>query len=399
MRSFLHRAGVTISFFFFLAVPLFVSAATLGVSPSSGAYTVGKTFPVTINVSSASQSINAISGTLRFPTDELQVVSVSKTGSVLSLWVQDPSFSNSVGSVDFEGVVPNPGFQGSNGRVITVNFKVIGPGSAAVKLSNGSVLANDGSGTNILDILNNASFALSAAKVSAPPPVSIPVESAPAGTPSFVIKALPSNSPTDSQPMFSFVVTNPSAPIDHYTIQIDSGTPGTWQDDGSGVYQTSPLEPGAHTMSVQAYDTLGNFIPASLNFSIAPVAPTPTSSTSKTSWFQSLSSSLTIYLALIIPIVALLFALFYLIFHGVHRVRISRSKFQRELRDVEHLVDKAFVLLKEDVEDSIRLLERTRSRRKLTQEEDRLIERLRQNLIDAEAVIHSEVRKVERGLE
>lgn len=78
---------------------------------------------------------------------------------------------------------------------------------------------------------------------------------------------------------------------------------------------------------------------------------------------------------------------------------MSRSRFSKELRDVERLVDKAFVLLKEDVEDSIRLLERTRSRRKLTQEEDRLIERLRQNLRDAEGVIHDQVRKIEKEVE
>jgi len=398
MRSFLHRTKVLVATIFFFAVPFLVSAATLNVSPSAGTYTVGKTFPITVNVSSASQSVNAVSGTLNFPTDELQVVSVSKTGSVLSLWVQDPSFSNSAGTVSFEGVVPNPGFQGSNGRVVTVNFKVIAKGVATVKLSNGSVLANDGSGTNVLDTLNNANFTLNSATVSAPVPT--PVESAPVNAPSFTITALPSSNPADSEPRFSFVVSNSSAPIDHYTIQIDGGTPGTWQDDGSGVYQTPSLEPGKHTLSVQAYDTAGNFIPASTSFTIAVATPqakiAPTVSVS--SWFQAFSSSLTFYLALTIPILALLFLFFYLIMHGAHKVRMSKSKFQRELHDVERLVDKAFVLLKEDVEDSIRLLERTRSKRKLTQEEDRLIERLRQNLRDADTVIHDQVRKVEDSL-
>jgi|GEM_PF-6898862 len=116
------------------------------------------------------------------------------------------------------------------------------------------------------------------------------------------------------------------------------------------------------------------------------------------SLFTPLVSSFETYLTLVIPLLALVFALVYLVFHAVHAVRMRRSKFQHELRDVERLVDKAFSLLKEDVEDSIRLLERTRSRRKLTQEEDRLVERLRQNLRDAEDVIHSEVRKVEESL-
>ena len=394
MRSFLHRASIVLSLLFFFAVPVFASAATLGISPASGSYTVGKTFAATVVVSSSDQSINAVSGTLTFPTNELQVVSVSKTASVLSLWVQDPSFSNTAGTVDFEGVVPNPGFQGSGGRVITINFKVIGQGSATAKLSNGSVLANDGSGTNILDTLNNATFTLTPAPVSAdtaPPPTVAPASSAS----TLIIQDVTTDS-SNPQQKFSFAVNNPSAPIDHYTVQIDNGTPDTWRDDGTGVYEAPSLEPGKHTLVVQAYDATGNFVSASIDFSIIGA---PSSAVSpKTNWFASLASSLTGYLALVIPLLALLFALLYLVFHGVHRVQISRSKFQRELRDIERLVDKAFVLLKEDVEDSIRLLERTRSRRKLTQEEDRLIERLRQNLRDAESVIHGQVRKVEDSL-
>lgn len=120
-------------------------------------------------VSSSRQAINAISGILSYPIDKLQVTSVSKIGSVLSLWVQEPSFSNSRGTVTFEGVVPNPGFNESNGRVLSVNFRVVGTGPAEVALTSGSLLANDGYGTNVLKSLGSANYVLIEGKTELPP--------------------------------------------------------------------------------------------------------------------------------------------------------------------------------------------------------------------------------------
>ena len=71
-----------------------------------------------VNVSSPDQPMNAAQGEISFPTGELEVLSVSKTNSILNLWVQDPTFSNYDGTVDFSGVAVNPGFQGNNGTVL-----------------------------------------------------------------------------------------------------------------------------------------------------------------------------------------------------------------------------------------------------------------------------------------
>ena len=61
------------------------SAASLYFSPSSGSYTVGSTLSVNIYVASADQAINAASGVISFPSDKLEVVSLSKSGSIFSL--------------------------------------------------------------------------------------------------------------------------------------------------------------------------------------------------------------------------------------------------------------------------------------------------------------------------
>ncbi len=149
---------------------LVAQAQTIYISPASDSYYIGQAFSVRVNVSSQTQAVNAVSGTVSFPSDLLQVVSISKTDSIMSLWVQDPSFSNAAGTVDFAGVVLNPGFIGSSGKALTINFKAVNSGQAKVKLVEGSLLANDGQGTNILSSLGSADFDIGAGAAAVEPP-------------------------------------------------------------------------------------------------------------------------------------------------------------------------------------------------------------------------------------
>ncbi|MDO8574946.1 MAG: cohesin domain-containing protein, partial [bacterium] len=149
-------------------------AATLYFSPSSGTYSTGRNFTVSVRVDS-SQALNAVSGVVIFPASKLEVSSVSKTGSIFNLWVQEPSFSNvdSLGNVRFEGIVLNPGFTG-DGKLLSVTFRVKAAGEADLSFSSGSVLANDGLGTNILNNLDTANFVLSVGAISTPEEVATP---------------------------------------------------------------------------------------------------------------------------------------------------------------------------------------------------------------------------------
>lgn len=144
----------------FGVLPVAAQGASFIFSPSAGSYQVGQNFSVAIKVSSSDQAINAASGVISFPIDRLEVVSISKANSKINFWVQEPSFSNTIGSVNFEGVILNPGFQGQSGEVIIINFKVKGIGVSVVSFSSGSILANDGLGTNIIYGLGQATFSL-----------------------------------------------------------------------------------------------------------------------------------------------------------------------------------------------------------------------------------------------
>ncbi len=158
----MKRVLFVLSFGIFLyASPSVVFAARLSLYPSSATVNVGQTVSMSVIIASSDQAANAVSGNLSFPANKLQVVSVSKANSILSLWVEEPSFSNSAGTVTFQGVVPNPGFQSGRGTVLTVVFKAIAAGPANVSFSQASVLANDGSGSDILSDFQGASINVS----------------------------------------------------------------------------------------------------------------------------------------------------------------------------------------------------------------------------------------------
>jgi hypothetical protein len=158
----------------FFLLPIQASAATLSLSPSDTSVSVGSTIIETVIVSSSDQAMNAISGTITFPANTLQVVSISKANSVLSLWVQDPTFSNTNGTISFSGVVPNPGFTGNHGQVISIQFRGKKAGVAKVSFSSESqVLANDGNGTDVLTATSPATVTVtSSTPVPTPPPTS-----------------------------------------------------------------------------------------------------------------------------------------------------------------------------------------------------------------------------------
>lgn len=157
-----YKLGIIAVFFF---LPLTVRAAFLDISPSSGSYKTGANFTVGVYVGT-SESINAISGRVYFPTDKLETVSVSKSGSIFSLWVQEPIISS--GIVSFEGIILNPGYTGTSGKLVNITFKVKAAGDAKLGFSSASVLANDGKGTNVLTNIGSASYSLGDTTPSSP---------------------------------------------------------------------------------------------------------------------------------------------------------------------------------------------------------------------------------------
>jgi hypothetical protein len=143
------------------ALPVAAQAATLYFSPSSGSHDIGSDFNVTVGVNTAGVAINAAQATVSFPTNLLEVRSVAKSGT-LTLWPIEPSYSNSSGTISFAGGLPNPGYTGSGGSIITITFRGKAEGTASVTLGSASVLKNDGLGTNVYSGSNSGSYTITA---------------------------------------------------------------------------------------------------------------------------------------------------------------------------------------------------------------------------------------------
>jgi hypothetical protein len=566
-------ASALFAFAFLAITPQFTHAANLYFSPSSGSHAVGTTLSVSVYVSSANQAMNAASGIITFPQDKLEITSLSKTGSIFSLWVQEPSFSNSAGTVNFEGIVLNPGFTGAVGKIITINFRVKTAGQASLIFSSGSALANDGQGTNILTGLGNAQFGFGGAVPPGAPEAVTPGES---GTPQapeisspthpnptrwyplniaakftwtlpadatgarLLVGRIPNAVPTvayipaisskeldkledgvwyfsvrlrnnagwgsisrfrfqidiekptrfeiseverkdltDPRAKFIFDASDKTSGVDHYEIQIGNESSQIWQDDGSHRYETPVLGPGKYTLIAKAVDKAGNSLANSTEFTIEALEP-PTitdyprelasgeilrikgktkypnaeiniflqlekgeaksysvksdkdgrfifvaedrlSSGIYTAWaevadergaksepsekvtiaveqpaFLRIGSWAVGFLSVVVPLIALVLLLVYLAWHWWHKFATMRKRVRKEIREAEHALHKAFDLLKEAIREQIKMLEKTKTKRQLTEEEEKIIKQLRKDLDDAEKFVRKEIEDIEK---
>ena len=156
------------------------ASATLFFSPPSGTYNFGDNFSVFVKLDSGGSGINAAEGSIIFNPAELSVTSISKSGSIFTLWTTEPTFSNTTGNITFGGGTPS-NFNGNSGTIFKITFKTKATATAQVNFSSGSVLAADGKGTNILSTMSGATYIIRS--VSVLPPVETPEENAPEATP------------------------------------------------------------------------------------------------------------------------------------------------------------------------------------------------------------------------
>lgn len=265
--------GIILSIF-----PIAVSAATLTISPSSGTYSVGTQFTVSVSVSSPDQSMNAVSGAISFSTKNLRITSISKADSIVSLWTVDPTFSNTDGTVNFEGIVLNPGFIGSDGKIISITFAAKSAGDASVTFDSGSVLANDGIGTSLPTNFINGRFTLTPA-LQTPQSATTTVVSVPLSVSVSVpaITYYPSTVYTSS----AIVVRGTSEYADSTVLvwlKYDGEAPENYSvlnnRDGSFTFaETSGAQEGDYQMWVQAVDENGALSSSSPVYTISAVSP------------------------------------------------------------------------------------------------------------------------------
>lgn len=569
-----NRFIVQKKYFFLFALGVFIfaahtaNAATLYFSPSSGNFSVGDLLTAGVLVNTESKAINNADAVVHFPSAFLEVVSVTKSGSIFSLWVEEPAFSNSAGTISFNGGLPTPGFNGTAGRILNIVFRVKSAGLATVLFSSGAVRANDGLGTDILQTRAQAQFNLISEErpTASPPTAALGVPQAPfisspthpdSGTwyanssPQFswslpndatavsfaVTKNSGSNPGTVSDglvsgkkyeaigdgvwyfhlrlknkngwgdishfkfnidtenPTLSIAMQDPAditeptrrfllnatdalSGIHEYRIGIDSAELLSWKDEqGTHLYETSTLSPGDHRVTVNVYDRAGNLDTETQKFSINALdAPMFTDYPSElveddvlklkgrsypnatvivslkaedgsiveerittndsgvfslvwpsrmkqglyefwgqvtnrqgarsfdsehfnlvvgTRAFLQIGSIVISYLAVIIMLIILILILLWMFWRERQRCKSVRSNIKKDVSHAEKILHKTFDLLKEDIREQLKLLEHAKTRRRLTQEEELILKRLKQHLDEAERYVNKEIHDID----
>ena len=137
----------------------YAEVASLYLRPASGVHAVDSTFEIGIYLNTGGNTVNAIRVDVSFPPDKVQVVSPTLGKSLVSFWIVQPTFSNSAGTISFQGGIPPPGINITDGLISTAVFRVVGIGQAAISVKDSSrVYLADGKGSNILGTRSDAIF-------------------------------------------------------------------------------------------------------------------------------------------------------------------------------------------------------------------------------------------------
>ena len=117
--------------------------STIRIVSSEQSVERGKVFSIDVLVN-ANTPVNAVTITLRFPHDQVEVLGIDRGESVLTLWTGDPKVEN--GTVFLEGGTYKKGFIGEH-KIATINLRALKSGKATFATGEIKLLAGDGKGT------------------------------------------------------------------------------------------------------------------------------------------------------------------------------------------------------------------------------------------------------------
>lgn len=370
--------------------------ATLFVSPSAGTYKVGELFSVLINVNSGGEAINAASGQVNFDNQRLEISSLGFSRSIFTIWTAEPSFSNVAGSIKFSGGLPAPGFIGASGDILRITFKAKAEGQAQVIFVSGSVLANDGSGTNILDALKGASYNVISF-------VAEPRQSPPAPTPSvsgkpifetadkLITAPIITDWPKELEAGQALSFKGLGYPDGKILIAVQKGSDDPTIEerftgsDGRFSYTFSKtVETGIYRVWAKNVTSEGLISPPSETVFIEVSAPL----------FFRIGTIAINYVSIILTLLALILALILLIFYIWHRIRKWQKRQGRELSEAEHSLHEGFEKLQAGLRRYILYLTESKSAEGIKKREAATEEDLREQLEEIKTDIEKEIKDI-----
>src|SRR5574343_245878 len=361
-----------------------VFASSLNLNPQGGSFSVGESIAVRVRVSSKDTSINAVSAVISYSNNTLSLTSISKAGSIITLWPVEPSFSNQSGRANLEGVVLN-GYTGNSGKIVTLNFKAIQEGEAFVRFSSGSILANDGQGTNTLTSSSESNFTIIKKQTTLPNVV----YKKPAVIDSVnTIKVEEIKDPNLAPNQAQFLLTPPRPIKGNYSVQIDSEDIFSFADDGSGIFKTPVLESGNHTIRITAYDQNGNLMSGMTEFITMQSYLDYEKVQQKATFVEKNIEIILINFAIIIVVLILV------VFFLAHVISKNKKKLKQRLKESRNAVAKTFAILEEDENEESQIIRKLKNHKILTDDEESDLVQFHKDLSDAKSVINEEISKI-----
>ena len=162
--------SILLSFVFLLGIvtPAYGAGnATLDLSPLTAAKKVDNLFSVEIRVNTGGAAVNTIKAYLTFDPNVLEVLSISTSGSVATIFTENEP-DNLNGTIHITGAASGNGYTGTNGLVATLNLRAKAVGTSTLTFTSDSRVISSTDNTDVLNFtaLKNGSYTVSGAAAS-----------------------------------------------------------------------------------------------------------------------------------------------------------------------------------------------------------------------------------------
>lgn len=126
---------------------------------------VGEMITVDISVNSK-KAINAVGTTILFPTDLVEIVSISKKDSFLDLWPEDTVIKAETGEVRFSAGTTKKGGQVGTATAMTLTLRAKKAGEAELQFKDTQVFPDDGSGKPLELTIHSLTYTIAETMIS-----------------------------------------------------------------------------------------------------------------------------------------------------------------------------------------------------------------------------------------
>ena len=168
------------------------------------------------------ESINALEGSVSFPSSLLAPKEIRNGNSIIPFWIKEP-FLEHEGAIRFSGVIPG-GYEGSKGYLFSVIFQAQKEGKAVLDVLSAKTLLNDGEGSE--SSLRTSPIELAIESESKGPEVFSPYD--PDAPESFVPQIAQDQNLFYGKWFLVFATQDKASGIDHYEVKETRSAISAW---------------------------------------------------------------------------------------------------------------------------------------------------------------------------